>query len=210
MDIVLIITGGYVALKLYKFSDNLKKTHFFCLAVASGIFVLIHAIIGIGDVVNNTEFNRISSTVFEWGHLIILTLVLSSLAIFIRNSKPIFAQFPKFYATFPVLIIISYFFVKDTYALKEWLISIYQGGALFISLLIYSALAYRNKGYFPVLGGIFIILLSYILYWFIPGVELYSWTWKITLAGGMVLSVFGYQNLRQQVGDGSIKTNPLI
>lgn len=200
LNTFLVIISGYVALNLFKLSRGLKKSHFSLLASATSIFLLIYLLLGINEAVTSSLFNQITEQVVEWGHIIILTLILSSLSIFIRESKPIFARFSKYYAVLPVIIIFSYFLVKDTYALKDWLLFIYQGGALFISFLIYSVLAYQQRKYFGVLAGITMIFLSYVIFWFLPGVnELYSWIWKIILSGGMVLIVLGHQYIQPQL-----------
>ncbi|WP_176466263.1 hypothetical protein [Aliifodinibius salipaludis] len=141
-----------------------------------------------------------SEFIVEWGHITSLAFVLSSLAIFIRESKPVFAQFPMIYTALPLLIVISYLLVQDTYAIKTWLLIIYQGGAITVAFLMYSIYTYRRPKYAFILAGVIIFLISYILFWSISEVQgSYQWIWKLLVGAAMIISIFGYEQTETQV-----------
>ncbi|MDZ7714949.1 MAG: hypothetical protein U5J95_01930 [Balneolaceae bacterium] len=142
------------------------------------------------------ELTIYAATVVEWGHIVTLAILLGALASFIRDSKPYFAQFPKAYIGLPLLIVISYVLVKDTYAIKEWLISIYQGGALLVALLMYGVYTYRSQDYALVITGILVFLITYLVFWFVPiNSNSLNVIWKLLLGLGIIITVLGYDRL---------------
>ncbi|HET6527605.1 MAG TPA: hypothetical protein VFG39_02530 [Balneolaceae bacterium] len=198
--LLLTFAGGYIALKLYGINNNRGKLKFLGLAIASSIFVVIQLSVFVAGATDSSTINAVSDFIVEWGHIACLAFILSSLVIFIRQSKPAFAQFPMAYTALPILILISYFLVKDTYALKNWLLSIYQGGAILVALLMYSVYTYRNRDYILILSGVFVLLLSYISYWHIPAVtESEPWIWKLLMIIGLLTTIFGYLKVEKTV-----------
>jgi len=197
---VFILVGGYVALKLIGLSESRRRIKFLGLTIAAVLFFVMQTTVFISGFVDSENVTNISNFIFEWGHITCLAFVLSALAVFIRESKPVFAQFPMLYTALPLMIVISYLLVQDTYALKNWLISIYQGGAIIVALLMYSVYTYRRKQYGIILAGVIILLFSYILYWYIPNIQTsYNWSWQLLLAAGMTIIVLGYENTETAV-----------
>jgi len=197
---VFILVGGYVALKLIGLSESRGRIKFLGLTIAAVLFFVMQTTVFISGFVDSENVTNISNFIFEWGHITCLAFVLSALAVFIRESKPVFAQFPMLYTALPLMIVISYLLVQDTYALKNWLISIYQGGAIIVALLMYSVYTYRRKQYGIILAGVIILLFSYILYWYIPNIQTsYNWSWQLLLAAGMTIIVLGYENTETAV-----------
>ncbi len=195
----LTIIGGYVALKLTKLTQKNGRLKFLGLTIAASIFVVMQFSIFIDGMVTNPGYTAISDAIVEWGHVVCLAFILSSLAIFVRESKPVFAQFPMLYTALPLLIVFSYFLVKDTYALKRWLLAIYQGGAILVSILMYSVYTYHKQQYAMILIGVSVFLFSYLLFWYVPGVsESYSWIWKLLVASGMITTILGYEKVELQ------------
>lgn len=193
-SLLLALAAVYATVKLSLIARGEQNIKFLGLALASGLFMMsVFSLF-----VQSATSTSISAflVISEWGHILSLAFILSALAVFIRESKPVFAQFPLVYTALPVLIVISYYVVIDTYALKTWLISIYQGGAIVVGLLMYSVYTYRRGIYRWVLLGTVLMLLSYLLYWFIPGISSeYAWIWQIVLAAGVFTVIYGYEQV---------------
>ena len=198
--LLFIIVGGYVALKLIGIAQSQERIKFLGLTIAAVLFFIMQTTVFISSFVEGARVANISNFIFEWGHITCLAFVLSALAVFIRESKPVFAQFPMLYTALPLLIVISYILVKDTYALKNWLISIYQGGAITVALLMYSVYTYRRNEYTLILTGVIILLFCYVLYWYVPNIQSsYNWSWQLLLAAGMTTTVLGYEKAEKAV-----------
>lgn len=190
----LLLTSGFVGVKLIGLTNRKGRLKYLGLAVATGIIAIIQLTVFVEQLSTNADVTAATEFIVEWGHITALAFILSSLTIFIRESKPVFAQFPMIYTALPLLIVISYVLVHDTYALKNWLIAIYQGGAIIVALLMYSVYTYRRNEYGTILAGIALFLLSYILFWYTGAlIEGYSWIWKILVALGMIVTVLGYE-----------------
>ena len=191
---LLAIISGFVAIKLISLANSHGRLKFLGLTIAAGIFTVMQSFAFFNGLFDNSSLATVTQFIIEWGHVISLAFILSSLAIFIRESKPVFAQFPLLYTAFPLLIVISYLLVKDTYALKKWLLAIYQGGAIIVSLLMYSVYTYKRQDYALVLIGAAIFLVSYLIYWYVPGISTsYQWIWKVLVAAAMLTTLFGYE-----------------
>lgn len=190
---LILLAGGLYALwklslvaarsERLTFRVLLASAVFLCLAQAA---VLFAAVLPEG----------LAAGMSEWGHVLLLACVLGALALFVRESKPAFARFPLLYTLLPLLIVISYFLVRDTYALKEWMLAIYQGGALAVALLMYGVYQYRRGGYGRVLGGVALMAAAYAAYWLLPLQDVVrDWSWQLLLAGGLVLLIHGYEQV---------------
>lgn len=197
---ILFLISAYVAGKLFILTNTRGRLKFLGLTIAAGILAVMQIGLFFDMMTDNPNFSAAVEFTAEWGHITSLAFVLSSLAIFIRESKPVFAQFPFFYTALPLLILFSYFFVQDTYALKNWLTAIYQGGAILVSLLMYSVYTYRKVEYGLILSGIGVFLLAFLLFWFIPAIQdSYAWIWKIMVGIAMIVTVIGYEKTEKQI-----------
>lgn len=196
---LLMLISGYVAIKLLGLSNRRGRLKFLGLTIAATLLTIMQASTFLNSILNNTALANVSTFIVEWGHIVCLALILSSLAVFIRESKPVFAQFPMLYTALPLLIVFSYILVYDTYALKNWLIAIYQGGAILVSLLMYSVYTYHRKSYAMVLAGVGLFVISYLLFWYVPGFnEAYHWVWKLLVGSAMLVTVLGYEQAETQ------------
>ena len=196
---LLLLVSGYVTVKLVSLTRTSERLKYLGLTIASAIFLVMQGTVFVDLLSGDNGLTEISAFIVEWGHVSSLAFVLSSLAVFIRESKPVFAQFPMLYTALPLLIVLSYILVKDTYAIKTWLVAIYQGGAITVALLMYGVYAYRRASYVVILSGVCIFLLSHILFWYVPGVQqYYPWIWKLLLAMGMIITILGYEKAEVQ------------
>lgn len=195
VDILLMLASGYAAFELIKFAEGRGRLKFLGLTIAAFIFTFMQATAVIGGLFATSAVTTVVGFIIEWGHLICLAFILSALAVFVRESKPVFAQFPLVYTTLPLFIIISYFFVYDSIVLKKWLFFLYQGGALMISLMMYGLYSYRSRTYVVILAGIGLFFLAFILFWSFSAEtrESLSWLWKLVLGGGIVTTILGYK-----------------
>jgi hypothetical protein len=198
--LLLVFISGYVAIKLFSLTNKRGRLKYLGLTIASAIFTVMQLSVFLDFLMADPSVTAATEFIVEWGHITSLAFILSSLAIFIRESKPVFAQFPMVYTALPLLIVISYLLVQDTYALKTWLLVIYQGGAIIVALLMYSVYTYRRREYELILGGVVIFLIAYILYWSVSAIqETYAWVWKLSVGSAMLLSIFGYEQTEQKI-----------
>jgi hypothetical protein len=197
--LLLIFISGYVAAKFFTLTNKRGRLKFLGLTVASIIFMIMQLSVLMDYLMTGPNVTTAAEFIVEWGHITSLAFVLSSLAIFIRESKPVFAQFPMIYTALPLLIIISYLLVQDTYAIKTWLLAIYQGGAIIIALLMYAVYTYRRTEYALILGGVIVFLICYILFWTISEIQdSYQWIWKLLVGVAMITSILGYEQTEKE------------
>lgn len=195
--------GAFQSFRLRKYDSESKF-------VGYSIALLVLAITQLTIVLDEgiADVTLYSDAIAEWGHIVMLSFILSSLTIFIRHSRPDFAQFPRVYALLPFLIVFSYFLVYDTFTIKQWLISIYQAGGILVALLMYSSYTYKKgREYITVLGGVSIFLITYVLYWFVPGIDdEHQWIWKFMSATGIFIFFFGYKQIVDKYQEGMSST----
>lgn len=199
LALILVLIGGYATFKLVSFSRGGNRLKYLGLTIACSIFSIIFLTSAVSAFINTQEFSEISGFVKEWGHVLSLAFILSSLAIFIRESKPVFAQFPLPYTALPLFIVISYVLVQDTYAIKEWLLFIYQGGAILVALLMYAVYTYRDNEYGYIMGGIVLFAICYTLFWYLPVInESYPWIWQLLLGFSILITTLGYDRVNEK------------
>lgn len=193
-DYLLTVVSGYAAYELIKFARGRGRLKFLGLTIAACIFTFMEVTAVIGSFFSTTAVTTVVGFIFEWGHLICLAFILSSLAVFVRESKPVFVRFPLVYTALPLFIIISYFFVLESTLLRRWLFFLYQGGALAVGLLMYGLYTYRLKKYVFIFSGVLLLFITYIIYWSAPTLsESMPWIWKISLSAGILTAIYGYQ-----------------
>lgn len=196
---LLSLVASYTGFKCYGLNRRNDGLKFLGLSIAAFVFAITQICVVIDAWLDVYGLTIYSGLVVEWGHITTLAFVLSALAIFIRQSKPLFAQFPLIYAALPLLIVCSYFLVLNTYALKEWLLNIYQAGAILVALLMYSVYTYREQKYMFILAGISLFFVTFLMFWYVPGIqEDYSWVWKLLLGSSLLLTLYGYEYAQKE------------
>lgn len=197
--LILFFISLYAGYRFLGFTKENESLKFMGLSIASFVLAFSQISLLIDDWLREYGLTMYSDIIVEWGHIISLAFVLSALAVFIRQSKPVFAQFPLIYTALPLLIILSYFLVQNTYALKDWLFSIYQAGAIFVALLMYSVYAYKEQKYVYILSGAILFLITFILFWYIPGIQQATpLIWKLFLSASIILTMYGYDYARKE------------
>lgn len=192
--LLLFLVAIYSTYKTGTWSRKQNSLLYIGFFLASAFFLATELILVVDSILDGYNLTIYGSVIAEWGYVVVISFILSALAVLIRESKPVFAQFPLVYTGLPLLIILSYILVKDTLALKEWLVSIYQGGALLVALLMYSVYHYRYKGYSILLSSTALFILTYMVFWFIPVVrDQYAWIWQTMLGISIIVAVIGFE-----------------
>lgn len=138
-----------------------------------------------------------ASQLIEWGEVYTIAFVLSSLLLFVRESKPEFSRFPIVYVSIPFIVILSYLIVYNTILIKNWLLSIYQGGAVVAAIMMYGIYYSRKSVYRTALIGAVLFGLTYLLYLVLP--DSYNLIWQSMMAAGIVTLFSGYLLVEHQL-----------
>lgn len=132
---------------------------------------------------------------FEWGKLISITVYISGLLVLIRESKPIFARFPQYLTALPFVSFLFFPIIVDSIVIKDLLNAIYQGGAIIVTMLVFTLnQAKKNKRRYYVLG-LSLVGLAYLTYWLYFNrntMAYYGWISEILLSAGILITVFRF------------------
>lgn len=187
--LLLSLTGLFATGVSYYLHRQTQQLKFLGLQLASVVFVVVELAVLAQMFINADVAAFITELIIEWGHIYCIALILSSLLLFVRESKPEFSRFPRIYAILPLLVILSYLLVYDTILLKKWLLNLYQGGAAVVTAMMYGIYYYRDSIYLTVACGAAFFLASYLIYIFIP---VSPFAWQICLAVSITTTFSGY------------------
>ncbi len=101
-----------------------------------------------------------------------LVCILSALFNLIRESKPIFARFPTILGYLPLVILLFIPLVLDQPVIYNLILGTFQGGALIVSILIFSINQKNQNNYLLLIIGTIVCLIAFILFWMVPLTEL--------------------------------------
>lgn len=197
--LLLMLSGCFavaVSFHLHRKTDRLK---FMGLFWASFLFVAVNLALILEPIFVGGWTTFIIDQVKEWGKVYSIALVLSSLLLYVRESKPEFSRFPLLYVSFPLVVVISYLLVYDTVLLKNWLLGIYQGGAAVVAVLIYGIYYYREPIYQTVFLGSLLFLITYFIYIVLP--KSYSYIWQIGLILSVITVFAGYLVVNRKIDE---------
>lgn len=195
VTVSLFIISAWAAWKFYRLWIGSGRLKFAGLSVAAGLLALMQGFL----MFENQLPAPLLTVMLEWGHILSLAVILSTLAIFVRESKPDFARFPLLYTALPLFIVLTYFLISDTYALKTWLFSMYQGGAVLVGLLMYAVHAWRRESYRGVLAAAGGFTLTWFTYWFLPFPEvILAWVWQILLGASILAFVLTLEQVEAE------------
>ncbi|MDZ7693752.1 MAG: hypothetical protein U5K69_21975 [Balneolaceae bacterium] len=199
---LLLLVGVFATVKISQFSYRQMSLKYLSFSLAALFLTLSQANIWLSSIIRGYDSLVDLPLIIELGSIISLSFLLCGLAVFIRESKPVFAQFPLVYTAAPLILIISYIFVKDSFAIKEWLMSIYQGGALLVALMMYGAHTYRRSFYSYLLGATILYTLSFVSYWLLYDIlGSYSWIWQLLFGISIIVTVKGFEKEIQHNAD---------
>jgi hypothetical protein len=115
------------------------------LIVVLGIAVVAYSVSTIGSIFPFlSEFTAIAADLC-W--ITQASFILTSLANFLREDKPIYARYPVIFTYLPMIILPVYPFVLETVVIKEWVLALYQFGSICISALLLGLLVSREFKY---------------------------------------------------------------
>ncbi len=158
---VLVFVSGWAFWKFLNYYLE-SKIYFQLFASITFLFVFAYFLIDLIPI-QSTDVNIF--LILEWTRVAIAAFSLTAMAFIIRNSKPHFARFPFSFGLAPLLLIPFYVLAIDTVFLKELVLDIYFGGAIFIAILVYSLKTMRNSDFGLVLLSTIVVLLAFILQW---------------------------------------------
>lgn len=187
IDIYVIAATAVNIVLLYKVYSRSHSIPIIIFAIALGANVLAYIVelIGMG-----------SEMWFSWSGFLGIVFCICGLLLFIRNSKPVFARFPIFLASLPLMSVLFYPLVMRSLVIDELINAIYQGGALGSALILFSLDHFRNKHKVYFITGILLLALTYFGYWIYPSDSLESMTriGIISAHAGFVLLSIGFFN----------------
>lgn len=120
--------------------------------------------------------------------LLVAALLLVSLANFLRDDKPPFARYPFFFTLLPLIVLPVYPFISDTIVIKNWVLALYQLGALIIAGLLFSLMSANDKSNRLVVVSVVLFILSWLFKWIVDLQQAGPWVYTICLILGMILT----------------------
>jgi len=190
--VILFIITFYATINFIKLFSLSRRIFHFCLGSAA-LFMAIFSISGF-----LVPFFPVLDPDFieDWTTVFTVSFLLSAAAALIRDSKPSFTRFPRFFTFVPMLLIVIYPLIVETVILKLWIISLYQGSTILISLLIYGYKTYVDNEYGYLLVGVIFFLITFILYWLPRSIfSLPEYVWVLLVASGVLIITVGYNQI---------------
>lgn len=134
---------------------------------------------------------------FVW--LIVAAVLLVSLANFLRDDKPPFAQYPFFFTLLPLIVLPVYPFIADTIVIKNWVLALYQLGALIMAGLLFSLMSTKDKSYRLIVISVSLFTFAWLAKWMIDFQASGRWAYTISIILGMILaSISFYDRVNKQ------------
>lgn len=145
-------------------------------------------------------FNTNNYNIIEWGKLISITTYISGLLAFVRESKPIFARFPIYLTALPLISILFFPLIIETIVIRDVINAIYQGGALVVTIMVFTLNNAKESGRRYYIIGLSLISAAYLGYWIYfnrSDIENYSWIPQIVLSAGILITIFRFVRSKQ-------------
>jgi len=120
--------------------------------------------------------------------LMVAALLLVSLANFLREDKPPFARYPFFFTLLPLIVLPVYPFISDTVVIKNWVLALYQFGALAISGLLFSLMSTKDKTYRLMIASVALFAFAWLSKWIIVSHDSGRWMYTVCVILGMILA----------------------
>lgn len=135
----------------------------------------------------------------DWAQVTCMAFVLSAITLVIREAKPEFARYPRVFALLPLCIVPVHYFGMHTLVLKDWVLGIYQAGALIIGALLYGSWLFRDVRFLTSFIAVMILMVTFLFYWspFGLGTGLSSNVWRIGIIIGLILLNFGVEQTKK-------------
>lgn len=132
---------------------------------------------------------------FEWGRLLAITVYISGLLVLIRDSKPIFARFPQYLTALPFVSFLFFPLIIDSMVIKDLINAVYQGGALVVTVLVFTVNLAKKRGRRYYIVGLSLVIAAYLSYWLYlsrTGTDNFNWISEILLSSGILITVIRF------------------
>ena len=126
--------------------------------------------------------------------LLSVTLLLTTLANILRDDKPVFARYPISFTFLPIIILPFYPFIYNTTVIKNWVLGLYQIGAILISLLLFGLMFYRDRSFKSVIITWALFFLAWLIHWFNVGQFVNEWLTPLLMGIGMIYGLNAFNN----------------
>lgn len=136
-----------------------------------------------------------SYNLFQWGKLISVTIYMSGLLVLIRKSKPVFARFPQYLTALPFVSFLFFPLIIDSIVIKDLINAIYQGGALAVTVLVFTLNQARKRKRRYYIIGISCVGAAYLSYWLLfnrMNTPELIWISEILLSVGILFTTFRF------------------
>jgi hypothetical protein len=190
---LLILTGFFSTIVSFYLFQDTDRYIFLGLLCASVFFIIIQ----VGFILQQVLSFSALKWMIQWGSICCIALVLCSLLLFLRDMQPNVTRFHLLYTIFPLLIIIPFFLVFDSEFLKTKLLLIYEGSALFVSILLYGTSYYNDPKYLTTFIGILLLVASFISQFFVS--TSYVIVSRLIFAAGIIALFSGYLMINTQM-----------
>lgn len=120
-----------------------------------------------------------------------LVCILSALFNLIRESKPIFARFPPILGYLPFVILLFIPLILEQSVIYNLILGTFQGGALIVSILIFSINQKNQRSYLLLIIGTIVCLIAFIFFWMVPltKIQITVITELLLITGVLLISV---------------------
>lgn len=186
----LVIAGVFSAITSLFLYQETERYKFLCLLCACFFFILSNIGLILQQVLTGSLALTILYWFVQWGSICCVALVLCSLLFFVRELKPKSIQFHVLYSLVPLLIILSFFLVYNSNALRTWLLMIYEAGAVAVGVILHARYYLRHNVFLTAFIGTMLFLVSFVLYFILPQAQ--ALVWRLVLSISLVTVFSGY------------------
>lgn len=196
LNILLLLASAYASFMFFNKARSSIDDLYIIYGIASVLLFVTFLATPINLISGNFNFVFPYDAYVDWGRIVSISALMSSLIELIRKSKPEFARFPRFFVGLPILLVATYPLIMNTIVLKEWLIATYEGGCLIVAFLMHLMHMRKQKEHVYILSGLTVLLLTYIIYWFSKGYLYdYDWFWQTGLLISFLVIITGFNKL---------------
>ncbi|MEX0929145.1 MAG: hypothetical protein WD266_13625 [Balneolales bacterium] len=192
---LLLLAALYGTIRLLFFSRIRNSLFYLCLAVSA-----LSLAVGIVGTELETYFPWVDGRLFmDWSRIVSISFIMSGLSVLLWLSKPVFARFPFVFCALPLLLIAAFPFARESDALKEMVLAMFQGGAILIAIMLFVLKGLRNPNNYYVVAGISLIVIAYLMN-FTPAsyLPIDIWMIKLVVAAAIVLIIHGLTRLTEE------------
>ncbi|MCC5932910.1 MAG: hypothetical protein LAT75_07080 [Candidatus Cyclonatronum sp.] len=200
LSIALSVTLLYVLVRFLLIFNVERNTKFLWWAGASLFYFLSSSSWLLLDfnLIDEQTLDRLN--LMGWAQVSGVSLLLTALSIENWEDRPLVARYPYAFNFAPLALIPAYILLYQTVYLQEVMIGIYEGGAIFVALLLFGLFTSKMFEYIYSFLGIVLVLLSFVVFWFpAETVTAFPWVWMLIATTGVLIFVSGYQHAVKQI-----------